>query len=75
MANTYATLRVDTATRDRLATLASAHGRSMSDVIRTLSYARSGDLLTLAAVRAVAEARRESDEGAAALHAGAAGDR
>ena len=62
MANTYVTLRVDTGTRNRLSTLANTYGRSMSDVIRTLSYARSGELLTLTAVRAVSEERREGDE-------------
>ena len=49
------TIRVDRATRDRLAALAKRMDRSTADVVRTLSYASLSEVLKCTAARAVAE--------------------
>ena len=59
-------LRIDVATRDRLAALSELVGRPMGDIVRTLSYADVSLILQTTARRAAHETAEGHQQGHAA---------
>ena len=56
MPTQYTSVRIDRPTADRLRALSQQTGAPVTELLRTLSYARVGDVLQLATLRGAAEA-------------------